>query len=138
MLDLTQELMTPDEAAGWFRRSPSWLRHQPDLVRVGGPAGQPLYHVQVCRAYVLGRICGLTGDCLRRVQIKALAAACGIPLDTLSGDEVRPAITLTLPPDAVLLPPEHAPLPPKAASRSAQAAVPRTADSASFSSIAPS
>jgi hypothetical protein len=78
MTDLHQELMTPPEAAKWFRRSTSWLRHQPDLLRVRGAGGQPLYHVSICRAYVLGRICGLTGQPLHRLQIKALAAACGL------------------------------------------------------------
>ncbi len=130
MLDLTQELMTPDEAAGWFRRSASWIRHQPDLVRLG-PAGQPLYHIQACRAYVLGRICGLSSDHLRRVQIKALAAACGIPLDNLNMD--GPA-----PPAMIALPPATAGATPEAASRSAQEDAPRAAASAAFSSSAPS
>jgi len=78
MTDLRQELMTPPEAAKWFRRSPSWLRQQPQLLRIQGVGGQPLYHVSVCRAYVLGRLCGLTGGPLRRLQIRALLAACGL------------------------------------------------------------
>ncbi|MGE0479556.1 MAG: hypothetical protein AB7Q17_03690 [Phycisphaerae bacterium] len=79
MTDIAQELMTPNEAAKWFRRSPSWLRQQHDLMRVGGPGGQPLYHVQVCRAYVLGKLISLPAADLKRVQVEALAAACGIP-----------------------------------------------------------
>jgi hypothetical protein len=78
MTDLAQELMTPHEAARWFRRSPSWLRQQHNLLRVGVPGGQPLYHVRVCRAYVLGQLCGLDDAELRRVQAAALAAACGL------------------------------------------------------------
>ena len=84
MNDITQELMTPHEAARWFRRSPSWLRQQPDLLRVSGPGGQPLYHVGVCRAYVLAQMCGLRGDELEHTQIRALAAACG-----LSGEDCQ-------------------------------------------------
>ena len=82
MTEVPQELMTPHETARWFRRSPSWLRQQTKLLRVGGPGGQPLYHVRVCRAYVLGQLCGLDDAELQRVQIRALAAACG-----LAGDE---------------------------------------------------
>lgn len=78
MTELVQELMTPDEAAKWFRRSPSWLRQQRELLHVGGPTAQPLFHVRVCRAYVLGRLRGLTGEALRDVQLEALAVACGI------------------------------------------------------------
>lgn len=78
MIEVTQELMTPHETARWFRRSPSWLRQQNRLLRVGAPGGQPLFHVHVCRAYVLGQICGLEPEPLRRVQIRALAAACGL------------------------------------------------------------
>jgi hypothetical protein len=78
MTDLRQELMTPPEAAKWFRRSPSWLRQQPELLRIRGVGGQPLYHVSVCRAYVLGRLCRLAGGRLRRLQIRALVAACGL------------------------------------------------------------
>ena len=78
MTDVAQELMTPHETARWFRRSPSWLRQQTRLLRVGGPSGQPLYHVRVCRAYVLGQLCGLDDAGLRQVQVRALAAACGL------------------------------------------------------------
>ncbi len=79
MTELAQELMTPDEAARWFRRSPSWLRQQVGLLKFGGPHGQPLYHVRVCRAYILGRLRELDGDALREVQLQALASACGLP-----------------------------------------------------------
>lgn len=78
MLDIAQELMTPNEAARWFRRSASWLRQQNDLIKLGGPNGQPLYHTHACRAYVYGRMCELDGTALKRVQLDALAAACGI------------------------------------------------------------
>ena len=78
MTDVAQELMTPHEAARWFRRSPSWLRQQAELLRVRGAGGQPLFHVRVCRAYVLGKLCGLSGQALREAQIKALASACGL------------------------------------------------------------
>jgi len=78
---LPQELMTPDEAAKWFRRSPSWIRRQEELERVNGPNGQPLFHVNVCRAYLLGKMCNLAGVALRRVQIRAMAAACGLPME---------------------------------------------------------
>lgn len=78
MTEVAQELMTPHEAARWFRRSPSWLRQQGRLMRVCGPGGQPLYHIRVCRAYVLGQLCALEDEALRQVQIKALAAACGV------------------------------------------------------------
>jgi hypothetical protein len=81
MTEVAQELMTPHEAARWFRRSPSWLRQQARLLRVGGPGGQPLYHVRVCRAYVLGQLCGLDDTELERVQKHALAAACGLDQD---------------------------------------------------------
>jgi hypothetical protein len=47
MTDVQQELMTPKEAARWFRRSVSWLRRQPQIVRLAGPGGQPLYHLGV-------------------------------------------------------------------------------------------
>ncbi len=73
------ELMTPEETARWFRRSISWVRQQRDLLRLGGPAGQPLFHIRVCRAYVLGRYCRLAGAAIRRLQIQAMAAACGVP-----------------------------------------------------------
>lgn len=72
---LTQELMSPDEAAAWFRRSISWLRRQQDLLRLHAD-NQPLYHVRVCRAYLLGRLAGLSGRELKLVQFHALAAAC--------------------------------------------------------------
>lgn len=94
MTEIAQELMTPNEAAKWFRRSPSWLRQQHDLMRVGGPGGQPLYHVQVCRAYVLGKLVNLAKAELQRVQVEALAAACG-----LTPAEVR-ARQLAAPPAA--------------------------------------
>ena len=76
--DIAQELMIPDEAARWFRRSLSWLRQQHELIRLGGPGDQPLYHVRVCRAYVFGRMRNLTGDALRDIQLQALATACGL------------------------------------------------------------
>ncbi|MEW6249780.1 MAG: hypothetical protein AB1716_03975 [Planctomycetota bacterium] len=79
LTDMPQELMTPDEAAKWFRRSGSWLREQKDIVRLAGPGGQPLYHVRVCRAYVLGKMKGLPDDALRQLQLAALAALCGLP-----------------------------------------------------------
>jgi hypothetical protein len=75
---IAQELMTPNEAARWFCRSPSWLRRQRDLQRLTVLSGQPLYHVRICRAYVLGRLCGLDGEPLRRLQLGALASACGV------------------------------------------------------------
>ena len=78
MREVTQELMTPQEAARWFRRSVSWLRQQRQLLKLRSRCGQPLFHVQVCRAYVLGKLCGLSGPQLRRVQLEALAAACGL------------------------------------------------------------
>ena len=78
MTEIAQELMTPHETARWFRRSPSWLRQQARLLRAGGPGGQPLYHVRVCRAYALGLLCGLDNEELRQVQVEALAAACGL------------------------------------------------------------
>lgn len=91
MTDIAQELMTPDEAARWFRRSPSWLRQQRELVRVAGPGGQPLHHVRVCRAYILGRMQGLQGDPLRAIQLQALAAACGVTLTPLSASPAATA-----------------------------------------------
>lgn len=81
MNDISQELMTPQEAARWFRRSVSWLRQQHDLVRLGNPGGQPLFHVRVCRAFTLGKMCGLSDDGLRRTQLRALAEACGVALE---------------------------------------------------------
>lgn len=88
MVDMQQEMMTPQEAAKWFRRSEAWLRKQPDLVRMNAGT-QPLFHVRVCRAFVLGRLKGLCGDPLRAIQVKALAEACGVPpreLQTSAGD----------------------------------------------------
>lgn len=81
MLDVQQELMTPPEAAKWFRRSTSWLRRQPHLVKLVGPRGQPLYHIGSCRAYMLGQLIGATGPELRRVQLRTLAKACGLSED---------------------------------------------------------
>lgn len=78
MLEIPQELMTPQEAARWFRRSVSWLRQQKRLLRVGTAGGQPLFHIRVCRAYVLGKLADLDADALQRVQLDALAAACGL------------------------------------------------------------
>ena len=78
MLDMQQEIMTPQEAAKWFRRSEAWLRKHPDLVRLNAGT-QPLFHVRACRAYVLGRLKGLSGDALRLMQLAALAEACGVP-----------------------------------------------------------
>lgn len=89
MTDVAQELMTPDEAAKWFRRSPSWLRLQTELLRLGGPGGQPLYHVRVCRAYVFGRMRGLSADELQRVQFEALATACGLTVESESAVTLR-------------------------------------------------
>ncbi len=96
MLEIAQELMTPHETARWFRRSPSWLRQQHDLLHTGGPGGQPLFHVRVCRAYVLGKLCGLAGEELKKVQLQALTAACGIgdtrnQADVLESAESTPA-----------------------------------------------
>lgn len=79
MTELAQELMTPEEAAKWFRRSTSWLREQRDLLHVRRHGGLPLYHVRVCRAYVLGKMRGLDGEALRQIQVEALAVACGLP-----------------------------------------------------------
>lgn len=83
MVDVTQELMTPHEAARWFRRSPSWLRQQQDLLRMGAGYAQPLFHVRLCRAFLLGKVCGLEGEPLRQLQIAALAADCGLALREL-------------------------------------------------------
>ena len=105
MTEVSQELMTPHETARWFRRSPSWLRQQTGLLRLAGPGGQPLYHVRVCRAYVLGRLCGLLADKLHNVQIRALAAACGLSAvaagEAFNGeDPVNPVDTSGLPLEA--------------------------------------
>lgn len=83
MTEVQQELMTPKEAANWFRRSVSWLRRQPHLVRLAGPGGQPLYHLAVCRAFVLGQMAGASGAELRRLQIAALARDCGLAEQSL-------------------------------------------------------
>ncbi len=83
MVDVNQELMTPHEAARWFRRSPSWLRQQQDLLRMGSGYAQPLFHVRLCRAFLLGKVCGLEGEPLRQLQIAALAAECGLALREL-------------------------------------------------------
>jgi hypothetical protein len=88
MTELVQEIMTAVEAAEWFRRSVSWLRQQPDLLRISGRRGQPLFHVRVCRAYILGRLRGVKGEALREVQLDALAAACEVAGD----DERTPVI----------------------------------------------
>jgi hypothetical protein len=98
MLDIAQELMTPHEAARWFRRSASWLRQQADLVKLGGPNGQPLYHTHACRAFVYGRMCDLNGESLRKVQLEALAAACGIQVESVG----QGPKTSTQPPDGLL------------------------------------
>ena len=78
MLEVTQELMTPHETARWFRRSPSWLRQQSELLKFGGPHGQPLYHTRVCRAFIYGKLCELEADALRETQLQALGAAGGL------------------------------------------------------------
>jgi hypothetical protein len=77
--------MTPAETARWFRRSVSWLRRQPHLLRLGTRTGQPLFHIQACRAFVLGRIAGLTGDKLLEVQFRALARAAGVDTPAATG-----------------------------------------------------
>lgn len=95
----TAEVLTPAEAARWFKRSPSWLRAQRELLRAAAPNGRPRYHVRVCRAYLLGRMAGLSGDALRRVQLEALAGECrlaaaaleGADRSGLGGDGVSPA-----------------------------------------------
>ena len=81
MLDVQQELLTPPEAAKWFRRSTSWLRRQPHILKLVGPRGQPLYHIRALRAYVLGQLVRARGPELRRVQLHALADACGLSKD---------------------------------------------------------
>ncbi|MBU0639038.1 MAG: hypothetical protein KKB50_09255 [Planctomycetes bacterium] len=95
MTDLPQELMTPPEAARWFRRSQTWLRQQKELLRVSVPGGQPLYHVRVCRAWVLGRLRELEAAELRAVQLTALAAACGLPAEPSAQHQPRPRATPT-------------------------------------------
>lgn len=76
MVEIVQELMTPQEAAEWFRRSPTWMREQKHLLRVRAGGGQALYHVDVCRAYVLGLLRELDGERLRQLQLAALEASC--------------------------------------------------------------
>ena len=87
MVEITQELMTPQETAEWFRRSPTWVREQKHLLRMRASGGQALYHVDVCRAYVLGTMRSLDEDGLRRVQIAALEASCKLHGDGRGGDE---------------------------------------------------
>lgn len=84
MTEIAQEVMTPKEAAQWFRRSASWLRHQQDLLRVGGTQTVPLFHVRVCRAYMLARMCGLSSEDVRRVQLAALAECCGLDAESVT------------------------------------------------------
>lgn len=91
MTPLPQELMTPQEAARWFRRSISWLRQQHDLLRLTSPHGQPLYHVRTCRAYIFGKLCGLPADALRQAQLNALAQACGLGPALATPDPRAPA-----------------------------------------------
>ncbi len=81
------ELLTPGEAAAWFRRSPTWVRQQRDLLRLG-PKYQ-LYHRAACRAFVLARMLGLTGADARRLQVLALAAACGLRVSLVADDGKR-------------------------------------------------
>lgn len=78
MTGFQQEVMTMQEAARWFRRSTSWLRLQTDLLRLVGPGGLPLFHIRLCRTYILGRLCGLQGVLLRQAQVRALAVECGL------------------------------------------------------------
>jgi hypothetical protein len=86
---IAQELMTPSEAAKWFRRSPSWLRQQRELLRLAEGHSQPLFHVGVCRAYVLGRLSGLDPVALRQVQLRALAAECRLGPSPAESAEVE-------------------------------------------------
>ena len=81
MVEIVQELMTPQEAAKWFRRSPTWIREQKHLLRVRAGGGQALYHVDVCRAYVLGLLRELDGEGLRRLQLAALEGSCRLDAD---------------------------------------------------------
>ena len=86
MTEFAQELLTPDEAATWFRRSATWLRNVDDLVVFSagqfGAGGQTLYPLACLRAFVLGWTEGLRGAALRRRQIEALAGACGLAAET--------------------------------------------------------
>lgn len=82
MTDFNQELLTPDEAATWFRRSALWVNALDGLVvfsasALGGP-GHRLYHIRCLRAFVLGWMEGLRGDALRQRQLSALAVDCGL------------------------------------------------------------
>ena len=79
MNPVAQELLTPQEAAKWFRRSASWLRRQSDLLCLRRLGGQPLYHVDICRAYVLGKLCDLSPADLRAAQLQALRLRCALP-----------------------------------------------------------
>lgn len=78
MKPLDREMMTAAETARWFRRSRSWLRRRPDILKLAGACGRPLYHVNACRAYLLGLACNLDAEELRRVQLDAIAAASGL------------------------------------------------------------
>lgn len=78
MTAIAQEIMTAKEAAAWFRRSTSWLRQQDELLRIGGSQSAPLFHVRVCRAFMLAKMCGISGPELRQAQIAALADDCGL------------------------------------------------------------
>ena len=96
MEPVKQELRTPHEAARWFRRSTSWIRHQRDLIRLQPRGGQPLFHVRVCRAYVLGKMIRLNRTALRNAQIQALAADC----------DLRPPALVAREREALHLPPK--------------------------------
>lgn len=78
MLDVQLEVMTAGEAGKWFRRSDSWLRRQNDLLRLKLGRAQALFHVILCRAYVLGRMRGLRGAELRQLQLDAFSSFCGL------------------------------------------------------------
>ena len=78
MTGIAQEIMTAKEAAAWFRRSTSWLRQQEELLRIGGSQSAPLFHIRVCRAFMLAKMCGISGPELRQAQIAALAEDCGL------------------------------------------------------------
>lgn len=81
MVDIPLEMMSATEAARWFRRSRSWLCRQTDLLCLrAGDGGPPLYHVRICRAYVLGILRDLRGESIHRLQLAALEAACGLRL----------------------------------------------------------
>ncbi len=91
MVEIVQELMTPQEAAEWFRRSPTWIREQKHLLRMRAGGGQALYHVDICRAYVLGLLRELDGDALRSLQVTALEAACKLAPADRGGRDVMSA-----------------------------------------------